>query len=78
LIAARRSARIAPVQLIERLRQWLRGGDDHEGISEAALRVSPAGGMSHHHPASEVLPPDDRGVEGGPPSHEDPLGPSVR
>jgi hypothetical protein len=25
-----------------------------------------------------VLPPDDRGVEGGPPSHEDPLGPSVR
>jgi hypothetical protein len=66
------------MRLIERLRTWLRGGEDHEGISESALRGSPAGGMGHHHPASEVLPPDDRGVEGGPPSHEDPLGPSVR
>lgn len=66
-------------RLIARLRAWLRGGEDREGISESALRGSPAGGMGHHHePASEVLPPDDRGVEGGPPSHEDPLGPPVR
>jgi hypothetical protein len=64
--------------MIERLRAWLRGGGDHEELSESALRGSPAGGMGHHHQASEVLPPDDRGVEGGPPSHEDPLGPSVR
>ena len=64
--------------MIGRLRAWLRGGEDHEELSESALRGSPAGGMGHHHRASEVLPPDDRGVEGGPPSHEDPLGPSVR
>jgi hypothetical protein len=64
--------------LIQRAREWLRRGDEHEEMSEAALRGSPAGGMGHHHRSSDVLPPDDRGVEGGPPSHEDPLGPSVR
>jgi hypothetical protein len=64
--------------LIQRIREWLRGGDNHEELSEGALLGSPAGGIGHHHPASEMLPPDDRGAEGGPPAHEDPLGPSVR
>ena len=66
------------MRLIKRIREWLRGGDDHEEMSEGALRGSPAGGMGHHHRAMDALPSDDRGVEGGPPSHEDPLGPSVR
>ncbi|MGZ5290299.1 MAG: hypothetical protein ACXWE5_12515 [Actinomycetota bacterium] len=66
------------MSLIKRIRDWLRGGNNHEEMSEAALRGSPAGGIGHHHPAIDALPPDDRGVESGPPSHEDPLGPSVR
>lgn len=66
------------MSLIKRIRDWLGNGQNHEEMSEAALRGSPAGGIGHHHPATDTLPPDDRGVEGGPPSHEDPLGPSVR
>jgi hypothetical protein len=65
--------------LLERLRNWVRGGADHEEMSDAAFGGAEAGaGMGHHHPATETLPDDDRGVEGGPPSHEDPLKPRVR
>jgi hypothetical protein len=78
LTAGRRCARIEGVSLIKRIRDWLGHGQNHEEMSEAALRGSPAGGIGHHHPATDTLPPDDRGAEGGPPSHEDPLGPSVR
>jgi hypothetical protein len=65
------------VKLMRRLKEWLRGGDSHEELSESALRGSPAGGMGHHHRELDVLPPDDRGAEGGPPSHDDPLRPPV-
>jgi hypothetical protein len=64
------------VRLIRRLRNWLAKGESHEEMSEAAVGGSPAGaGMGHRHGELETLPPDDRGVEGGPPSHEDPLKP---
>jgi hypothetical protein len=64
------------VGLIQRLRSWLGGGESHDEMSEAAFGGSPLGaGMGHRHADAETLPPDDRGVEGGPPSHDDPLKP---
>ena len=78
LMCGARSWTMPCVGLIDRLRAWLRGGDEHEEMSESALRGSPAGGMGHHHTALSSLPADDRGVEGGPPSHEDPLKPPLR
>ena len=64
--------------LLKRLRDWFGGGADREEMSDAAFCGAPAGaGMGHHHPATEALPDDDRGADGGPPSHEDPLKPRV-
>ena len=63
--------------ILERVRQWLRGGDDHDEMSESAFSGSPAGaGMGHRHRAGDTLPSDDRGVD-GPISHDDPLKPPM-
>jgi hypothetical protein len=78
LIVTVRSAKMPRMGLLERLRDWFGGGTDREEMSDAAFGGAPAGaGMGHHHPASETLPDDDRGADGGAPSHEDPLKPQV-
>jgi len=78
LIATGRYAKIAPMGVLKRLRDWFRGGEDHEEMSEAAFGGAPLGaGMGHHHPASETLPSDDHGVEDGAVAHEDPLKPPM-
>jgi hypothetical protein len=47
-------------------------------MSDAAFMGAPAGaGTGHHHTPTDAIPSDDRGAEGGPPSHDDPLKPTV-
>lgn len=69
--------------LLARFRNWLRGSEPEPDHGQRLAESSVIGGVAavtgpSRHRAESVVPDDDLGATGGPPSHDDPLEPRLR